>query len=90
MESLLTVLEQNKIDVNSLLFSAFENIQCENYIPKTGQSLIEEGYFELDNIVEHPPKSQELSDSLKNKLVIDLNAIKNVSYNSNESFATES
>ena len=35
-ENLLTVLEQNKIDVNSLLYSAFENIQCENYIPKTG------------------------------------------------------
>ena len=89
LENLLTVLEQNKIDVNSLLYSAFENIQCENYIPKTGQSLLQEGYFELEDKVAHPPQKEELSSSLKEKLFLDLKAIHNSSQNSGESFVSD-
>ena len=49
LENMLQVLDQNKIDVNQILYSAFENIQCENYIPQTGNSLIEDGYFQLED-----------------------------------------
>ncbi len=73
LENLLSVLDTNEIDINTILYSAFESIQSENYMPKTGQSLIEDGYFVLKDKVKHPPKAKEPSSLLKKNLKLNLN-----------------
>lgn len=77
LENLLNVLDSNKIDVTNILYTAFENIQSENYIPKTGKSLIKDGYFVLEDKIKHPPKKKLLSSDIKKHLKIDLQSLSN-------------
>ena len=75
LENLLNVLDSNKIDVTNILYTAFENIQSENYIPKTGKSLIKDGYFILEDKIRHPPKKKILNSDVKKNLKIDLQSL---------------
>ena len=70
LEGLLGVLEQNKIDVNQLLYTTFEQIQCENYIPICEEKSLVEGYFRLEDILKG--RGQKAPDKLRQKLQIDL------------------
>jgi hypothetical protein len=74
LEGLLGVLEQNKIDVNQLLYTTFESIQCENYIPICEEKSLVEGYFRLEDKIKN--RGQRAPDKLKEKLKIDLEKIR--------------
>ena len=53
-ENSLKLLSQDEIDINQLLFCAFEKIQSENYCPPTGQSRFIDGYFEFSDQLKMP------------------------------------
>lgn len=53
-EQCLNLLTEDEVDINQLLFCAFERIQSDNYCPPTGQSVLLDGYFEFDDQLQMP------------------------------------
>lgn len=53
-EQCLNLLTEDEVDINQLLFCAFERIQSENYCPPTGQSVLLDGYFEFADQLQMP------------------------------------
>ncbi len=73
LEGLLSVLEQNKIDVNQLLYTTFESIQSDNYIPISEDKSLLEGYFRLEDKIKG--RGQRAPVQLRDKLKINLEKI---------------
>ena len=75
LENLLKVLDNSKIDITDILYTAFENIQSEYYFPKSNESLVKDGYFVLEDVVKHPPRKRVLGEVVMGKLNIDLEGV---------------
>lgn len=53
-EQALNLLTEDEVDINQLLFCAFERIQSENYCPPTGESVLLDGPFEFGDQLRMP------------------------------------
>lgn len=65
-EQSLNLLSEDDVDINQLLFCAFERIQSENYCPPSGQSRFLDGHFEFADQLKMPT-SKWLKDKKKAK-----------------------
>ena len=74
-EQVLSILSEDEVDINALLFSAFEKIQSENYIPPTNNSLAENGYFVLEDKLKLPTPKWKKETRIRNELKINLSGI---------------
>ena len=66
LEQSLNLLTEDNVDINQLLFCAFERIQSENYYPPTGESRFLDGHFEFGDQLKMPT-SRWMKDKQKSK-----------------------
>ena len=74
-EQVLNLLSEDSVDINALLFSAFEKLQSDNYIPPTSSTFMEDGYFVLEDKVKLPTPKWKKEVQLRNELKINLSKI---------------
>ena len=72
LESILSILSADDVDVNGLLFSAFEKAQCENYSPPTDRTILQSGSFRYSDQVQFPDSKWKKSPRLAKELKLDL------------------
>ena len=63
-EQSLNLLSEDDVDINQLLFCAFERIQSENYCPPSDQNIFLDGHFEFADQLKMPT-SKWLKDKKK-------------------------
>ena len=74
-EQVLSLLTEDGIDINTLLYSAFEKLQSDNYIPPSNTTFIEDGHFVLEDKVKLPTPKWKKESFLRNELKINLSKI---------------
>ena len=78
-EQVLNSLTEDGIDINTLLYSAFEKLQSDNYITPSNTTFIEDGYFVLEDKVKLPTPKWKKQSFLRNELKINLSKVKSES-----------
>lgn len=76
-EQVLNLLSEDSVDINALLYSAFEKLQSDNYIPPSDTTFMEDGYFMLEDKVKLPTPKWKKESLLRNELKINLSKINN-------------
>ena len=75
LENMLGFLAGDGVDVNALLFNAFEKVQCENYCPPSGEELETKGSFRFPDALKLPASKWRKSPSLAKELRLKLESV---------------
>ena len=77
LENILALLASDNVDVNALLFSAFEKAQCEHYAPPTDESIVSSGSFRFPDAMKLPTPRWKKSSQLVKELKLELKDLGN-------------
>jgi hypothetical protein len=74
-EQSLNLLTEDEVDINQLLFCAFERIQSENYCPPANKSILLDGHFEYPDQLQMPTSRWLKDKRVAKEFKLDMNEI---------------